>query len=197
MAHVIVLKDEVFEQLKQHCLETFEEKKDLPVDELLMELMDNPEVPIHYPYHHFIVPAALLTSAAIQDGSSVNELEEMLDTALERSRNILGGFCGNYGACGAGVGAGIFMSVYTDSSPMSEKSWQWANEITGICLQNISKIPGPRCCKRTGFLSLQAAVGYINEKLELNLRLNESIMCRYYDRNKDCKLRECPFYPMA
>lgn len=195
MTHAIVLNDKVFEELKEHCLAVYDKGSIKTVDELMMELMDNPNVPMHFPYHHFILPGTLLTLAAMEDGSSREELNEMLGTALARSKNVLGGFCGNYGACGAGIGAGIFMSVYTDSSPMAEKSWQLANEITGICLQNISKVPGPRCCKRTGFLSVQAAVGYINEKLELNLRLNEKIICKYFMKNKDCKYSECPFYP--
>lgn len=194
MAHAVELKEDVFEQLKEHCLSVYDEQRKMTVDELMIELMDHPEVPMHFPYHHFIIPGALLTLAALEDGSSRVELEDMLNVALSRSKNVLGGFCGNYGACGAGVGAGIFVSIYTDTSPMSEKSWQWANEVTGICLQHISTVPGPRCCKRTGFLSMQAAVDYLNEKLDLHLALNEHIVCKYADRNPDCKRELCPFF---
>lgn len=88
----------------------------------------------------------------------------------------------------------MFLSIYTDTTPLSERSWQWANELTGLCLQKISTIPGPRCCKRTGFLSVQAAVPYINEKLELHLKLREQIRCKYVDRNPDCKRELCPFF---
>lgn len=194
MAHQIILKDEVFEELKAHCFKVFDEKRDMSVDELQIELMDNPGVPMHYPYHHFILPAAMLTLAAIETGKSKEDLDILLVVALERSKNVLGGFCGNYGNCGAGVGAGIFMSVYTESSPLSEETWQWCNEITGICLQKIATIPGPRCCKRTGFLSLQAAVPYANEKLGLHLRLNENVHCKYSEKNPQCKKEVCPFY---
>ena len=194
-AHEIVLKEEVFEALKQHCRAVCAACRQMSVDELLVELMDNPDVPIHYPYHHFIMPAALLTLAAAEQHLPEEELGEMLDTAEERAKNVLGGFCGNYGACGAGVGAGIFLSVYTDTSPMSETSWQWVNELTGLCLQKLASVPGPRCCKRTSFLSIQESVPYINEKLGLHLTVSDGITCHYYERNQECKKEECPFYP--
>ena len=196
MAHTIELKDEVYDLLRQHCKRTLAAGQMMPVDQLLEELMDYPEIPMHYPYHHFILPAALLTLMAIETRAGEEELGEMLDMAAARSKNVLGGFCGNYGACGAGVGAGIFLSVYTDTSPLSETSWQWANELTGLCLQNIAKIPGPRCCKRTAYLSLQSAVPYINDKLQAHLTLSPQIICKYSERNEQCKKEACPFYAM-
>lgn len=192
--HKIELKSEVFFTLEEHCLQTLKNKNTMPVDKLMEQMMDYPEIPMHYPYHHFIMPAALLTLAAIEEGLSEEELSVLLECALARSQNVLGGFCGNYGACGAAIGTGIFLSVYTDTSPMSETSWQWANEVTGLSLQNIASIPGPRCCKRTAFLSLQKAVPYINEKLHLHLTLSEQITCKYFTKNDTCKKEECPFF---
>lgn len=194
MAHVIELKDEVYEMLMQHCLKRLSEGREMSVDKLMEEMMDYPEIPMHFPYHHFIMPAALLTLASIEEQVKEEELADMLEIAITRSKNVLGGFCGNYGTCGAAVGAGIFLSVYTDTSPLSGTSWQWVNELTGICLQNIATVPGPRCCKRTAYLSLQRAVPYINEKLDLHLHLSDKIVCKYSDRNEQCKKEECPFY---
>ena len=192
--HKIELKSEVFFTLEEHCLQTLKNKNTMPVDKLMEQMMDYPEIPMHYPYHHFIMPAALLTLAAIEEGLSEEELSVLLECALARSQNVLGGFCGNYGACGAAIGTGIVLSVYTDTSPMSETSWQWANEVTGLSLQNIASVPGPRCCKRTAFLSLQKAVPYINEKLHLHLTLSEQITCKYFTKNDTCKKEECPFF---
>ena len=194
MAHGIELKEEVFEMLKEHCLKILDNNEVKTVDEIMMELMDYPEIPMHYPYHHFIMPASLLTAAALEKEIPKEELSEMLDTAIVRSKDILGGFCGNYGACGAGVGAGMFLSIYTDTSPLSGTSWQWANELTGICLQSIGKIPGPRCCKRTAFLSIEASIPYINEKLDMHLKISEDLYCKYSEYNNECKKEVCPYY---
>lgn len=192
--HSIELKDEVYLTLKKDCMEVFAEKKQMTVDLLMQKMMDEPEIPLHYPYHHFIMPAALLTLAAIEADLSQEQLSAMLECALVRSKNVLGGFCGHYGTCGAAVGTGIFMSVYTDTTPLSDTSWQWANEVTGRSLMNIATVPGPRCCKRTAYLALLGAVPYINEKLGLHLSLSDKIICKYSSRNDTCKKEECPFY---
>lgn len=194
MAHIIELKDEVYEMLKEDCLEIVEHGTLMTVDQIMEVMMDEPEVPMHYPYHHFILPAALLTATALEEKIPMQEIDDMLNVAIDRAKNILGGFCGNYGACGSGVGAGMFLSIYTDTSPMSGKSWQWANELTGICLQKIAEVEGPRCCKRTGFLSIQAAIPYINDKLNMHLGLSDRITCKYSKCNPQCKKKACPFY---
>lgn len=194
MSHKIELKEEVYDILTKHCIETYKKNEMIPADKLLDELMGYPEIPIHYPYHHFIMPAVLLTLAAIENHTSEEDLLTMLECAKSRSKNVLGGFCGFYGACGAAVGTGIFLSVYTDCSPMSETVWQWANEVTSISLQKISSVPGPRCCKRSSYFSLTAAIPYINEKLNLHLSLSDKISCKFHEANTTCKQTECPFY---
>ena len=186
----------VFESLKDECLDIFKTRPTVNVSEIALEMMSREDVPMHFPFHHFIVPASLLTAAAVSRGDSYERLDEMLETAKERSKNVLGGFCGNYGACGAGVGAGIFMSVYTDSSPVSAATWSWCNEITGRCLQKLASVEGPRCCKRTAFLSISEAVPYINEKLGTALTFNEDQICSFHERNKECKGKLCPFFPL-
>lgn len=194
MAHTVNLDPAVYEKLRNYCVETRKAGRSLTADEMVNELMDFEEVPMHHPYHHFIMPAALLTLASMEEDASPEALNDMLIIAGERAKQVPGGSCGNCGSCGNGVGAGIFLSIYTDTSPMSGESWQWVNELTGRCLVAISKVGGPRCCKRTAYLSLQESVPYINEKLGLHIALNDEIHCRYHSRNKDCKKEACPFY---
>ncbi|MFA9377430.1 MAG: DUF5714 domain-containing protein [Lachnotalea sp.] len=194
MSHQIGVNEDVYMELKQKAVEIQKRAEETTVTQIMMEMMDLPSVPIHHPYHHFILPAAFLTATAIEQKMPEEELIEKLDEANLRANNVLGGFCGNYGACGSGIGAGIFMSIMTDTTPLSNESWQWANEVTGKCLQAISTVPGPRCCKRTGFLAAIEAVDYINSKLGLHLRVDDNIVCRYYDQNNECKREQCPFY---
>ncbi len=196
MASEIVLKESVFQAFKDICVDAYAGEP-IELSGLLMAMMDVEGVPMHYPYHHFIVPAALLTAASQAAGNSAEALSAMLDIAEERSKNILAGFCGLYGTCGAGAGTGIFMSVFTESTPYSEETWQWANEITGLSLQAISEVPGPRCCKRTAYLAVQTAVPYIKKRLDLELVLAPDILCKYYEQNPDCKHTLCPFFPKA
>ena len=88
MAHQIILKDSVLADLRQICLGVYDAGQKLTVEELLEKMMDHPEVPIHYPYHHFIMPAALLTLAAMEQSEPREALEEMLDTAKTRSLQV-------------------------------------------------------------------------------------------------------------
>ncbi len=186
----------VFELIKERCLDVFDSARAENVMTLAEELMDMPEIPMHYPFHHYIVPAALLTVIAAERGDSRERLSDMLETAKGRAALVPGGACGNMGNCGACVGAGICMSVYTDSTPMSEKTWSWANELTGRCLIHLSSVEGPRCCKRACFMVLQEAVPFINEKLGTRLVINENQICKYYENNVQCRKNGCPFYPV-
>lgn len=186
---------EIFRAIQKDCLNIFRENPTRNVSEIAIALMSRKDVPIHFPYHHYIIPAALLTATATVRNDSEERLEEMLEEARERAMEVPGGSCGFFGTCGAGVGTGIFISVYTDSGPLSVKSWGWSNELTGKTLQAIGEISGPRCCKRTCFQAIRTAVPYINEKLGTDLEFNEEQKCTFYEQNPQCKRRLCPFYP--
>src|ERR1051325_7991442 len=122
--------------------------------ELAVSLMNAPSVSMHGPEHHFLVPAVLLTSYYNQAGSA-HEKERKIKVARGRAENVLGGFCGFYGACGAGIGTGIFISLITDSTPLSTQSWRMANQMTAESLRCIGALGGPRCCKRDTFMTIK------------------------------------------
>ena len=189
----IVLKDEIFGAIKEKCLTLFDEKK-TDLYEMAAELMEIREIPMHYPYHHYIVPAVLLTACHGAAGGERGELLKKLDTAEQRARDVLGGFCGFYGACGSGIGVGIFYSVYQEISPLSQEGWAAANQATADALTAIAGVEGPRCCKRCCFLALYSARKTIEEKLGIRLSMPEQIRCSYSGRNLDCKKEACPFF---
>ena len=92
--------DAVVSALKASCMSVHTAKAPTTLTALLVRLMDTPGVPMHYPYHHFITPAALLTLAAMERGTGADTLSAQLSLAEERARTVPGGFCGNCGACG-------------------------------------------------------------------------------------------------
>ncbi|MDC7234025.1 MAG: DUF5714 domain-containing protein [Spirochaetales bacterium] len=104
------------------------------------------------------------------------------------------GFCGYYGACGAGIGGGLFLSIFTDSTPMSVKTWGLANKLTSICLGTISESGGPRCCKRVSYLTIEQTLPFIKEKLGLEIPGSGKIRCGDHERNKECLRAACPYY---
>ena len=137
---------------------------------------------MHYPYHHYIMPAALLTLAAIERQSSREELSAQLCEAEQRRRTVPGGVYGNCGSCGAAVGVGFLSAYFPGASPMARKAGNGANEVVGECLLRIASYRGPRCCKRTLFLAVREGVPYIDERLNLNLESGEEIQCHYHKK---------------
>ena len=190
----IVLKQEIYDLITQTCMDMYAEQQLLPVDRALMRLMDLPGIPMHYPYHHYIMPAALLTMAAVAEHWEAPALQDRLKTAEDRAKTILAGFCGNCGACGAGVGAGIFFSIYSGAAPTKRDNWDLTNEITGRCLLKIAEHPGPRCCKRTLFLAAQTVCDFLHQHDGPPLTVSDQIVCHYFGRNPDCLGAECPFH---
>lgn len=190
-------KQEIYDEIARVCLDTHAKKETLSVDQMLMRLMDIEGIPMHCPYHHYIMPAALLTLAALEQGLPEETLSALLLTAQERAKAVPGGVCGNFGACGSAVGVGIFVSIFTGSSPKSTSTWKSCNEATGKALLRLAEYGGPRCCKRTGFLAAAEAVDYANSQLGLHLRINDRMICRYHHKNAECLEVQCPFYPKA
>lgn len=149
---------------------------------------------MHCPEHHYLIPAVLLTTYHRLKNHAESILIKDLETAAVRSRNVLPGFCGWYGVCGAAVGSGIFLSVFTDTNPHSVETWGLANRITSECLGEIAGLGGPRCCKRVCYITVATAVRFMKENMKLNTGDVSPIICGFHVRNEDCKGDLCPFH---
>lgn len=181
-------------KIQEVCLDAYGGES-IDLFELADRCMDIEGLPIHCPPHHFMIPAVLLTVCHKLEGDPVSYLEEDLEEADQRAHNVLGGFCGLYGDCGAAVGVGIFMSIFTQTGPCSQGTWAQTNRATAQALMDISEIDGPRCCKRNSYLALLSACGTIGQYLKLDVKKKENIQCRYFQQNKECKGKVCPFFP--
>ena len=124
------MKKDFYGAVRALCMEIREKNERMPVTDTLMKLMDIEDLPMHSPVHHVIVPAALLTQAAIEEEISEKEFQSWLSKAEMRGKSIPGGVCGECGACGAGIGIGIFLSVFYGTTPKSEETWKFANQAT-------------------------------------------------------------------
>ncbi len=155
-------------------------------------IMKHESIKPHGPEHHFLVPAVLLT--AYYNVINKPEIIKLaLMTAKKRASNVLGGFCGFYGNCGAGVGNGIFISIILNATPLSEKEYQLANLITANTLLKIAEAGGPRCCKRNTFIAIETASEFLSEHLNVKMPIGK-ISCQFSMDNKECKLSDCNFF---
>lgn len=165
--------------------------------EMAITLMKSPSIKMHGPEHHFLVPAVLLSAFCNATGRG-GEKEARIKKARQRAEHVLGGFCGFYGNCGAAVGTGIFMSVITDATPLSQGEWRQANLMTARSLLTIAESGGPRCCKRDSFLALSEALTFVKDQFGVEMDNGTAdLKCEFHHMNKECKKAECRFRPTS
>lgn len=154
-------------------------------------MMRLPHVYMHGPEHHFIAGAALL-AAFCNSGGKISK-QAVLKQMVRRGENIPGGVCGFWGACGAGISTGIFVSLVTKASPMSRREWGLANTMTASSLGKIGEIGGPRCCKRNCYTAIVQAVSFAKDNFDIEMELPERILCTYSEYNNECLGVRCPY----
>ena len=160
--------------------------------EIVEKLMGQSFCHMHGPEHHTMVGAALLT-AYKNAGGEVN-LNNRLMAMLQRGKQIPGGVCGFWGACGAGISTGMFVSIISQSTPLSIEPFALSHRMTAKSLGEIGNIGGPRCCKRDSFLSILAAIDFVKSHFGVEMERPE-VICRYSSRNNQCIGTRCPFSP--
>lgn len=159
--------------------------------EIIKKMMELPFCHMHGPEHHIMVGAALLT-AYKNAGGQIN-LEKALLEMKNRGTKVPGGACGFWGACGAGISTGMFISIITEATPLANEPWGMANKMTSKSLNAIGEIGGPRCCKRDSFLSIREAAKYVKEHMNVEMEIN-NIVCEFSHKNNQCIGNRCPFH---
>jgi len=166
------------------------EKSIAPI-EILEKMMSLPSCHIHGPEHHTMVGSALLT--AYKNAGGDIDLPLALSEMKKRGKQVPGGVCGFWGACGAGISTGMFISIALKATPLSKEAWGLSNQMTARALDSIGKNGGPRCCKRDSYLAITEAVRFTEEKLVITMEL-KTITCTRSKMNNQCIKIRCPFY---
>lgn len=157
--------------------------------ELALSIFDLPELHMHGPEYHSIVPAVLVTaygnSIAQKNGATIKE-------AISRGKAIFGGICGTHGACGACIGVGIAYSIIHQVTPYSKKDRGNANRMTALALTAISRFGGPRCCKRDSMLAIETAKKHFGCFTDSS---KSKYICSQFVNNDMCIKNKCLYYP--
>ncbi|MPM44525.1 hypothetical protein SDC9_91203 [bioreactor metagenome] len=156
---------------------------------LAKNVFDLPDLKMHGPEYHSIVPAILVTAYqnknGIYDPAAVKE-------AIRRGKEIAGGSCGYSGGCGAALGTGIAVSIIEKATPMSTAPRGNALKASGQALLAISRHGGPRCCKRDAVTSMETFIQ--NSDYFHGVKIS-SYVCKQFVNNKDCLGINCPYFP--
>ena len=158
---------------------------------IIRKMMVMPQCHMHGPEHHIMVGCALLTAYANAGGEI--DLPKALKEMVSRGSKVPGGACGFWGACGAAVSTGMFISIITGSTPLMNEAWGHSNLMTSRSLQKLGEIGGPRCCKRNSYMSILTAIDYVEELTGIRMH-RFGITCTHMSSNSQCIGGRCPFY---
>ena len=157
---------------------------------IINQLMEQSFCHMHGPEHHVMVGAALLT--AYKNAGGDIELHQALIEMMNRGKSVPGGACGFWGACGAGISTGMFVSIISNSTPLTVEPFALSHLMTSKALEQIGMAGGPRCCKRDSFLSILAAIDFVQQHFQISMEKTE-IVCGYSAQNNQCIGKQCPF----
>lgn len=158
--------------------------------EIMEKMMALPFCHMHGPEHHVMVGAALLT--AYRNAGGNIDLPTALVEMMNRGKSVPGGACGFWGACGAGISSGMFVSIISKSTPLTVEPFSLSHKMTAHSLSAIGEIGGPRCCKRDSFLSILSAIDFVKENFGIEMERPE-IICHHSAKNNQCIGKRCPF----
>ena len=159
--------------------------------EILEEMMSLDFCHMHGPEHHVMVGSALLT--AYKNAGGDIELAKALKEMNSRGKSVPGGACGFWGACGAGVSAGMYISIATGSTPLAKEEWGLSNRMTSKALGKIGDNDGPRCCKRNSYHAIKSAIEFTSENLGIDMK-DVEIKCDRSKNNNQCIGMRCPYF---
>lgn len=158
---------------------------------LYLETVAMHQVHLHGPEHHSIIPCVLL--AAYHNCGGQIDREACISEAWKRGCKVAGGACGFLGACGAAVGAGIFISILCGATPLAGDVWDQPQRMVADSLSRIVETGGPRCCKRTGRQAIEAAAAFAKERYGVEMPLSRPA-CTYSGLNGECIRTRCPYF---
>lgn len=68
-----------------------------------------------------------------------------------------------------------------------------SHRMTSSSLSRIAEVGGPRCCKRGSYLSILAAIDFVEEHFGVAMERSD-VVCRHCGNNNQCIKVRCPFY---
>jgi len=163
--------------------------------ELADLIMKHPKFKVYGPEHHVLTPAVILTALKNNnikkpDGNEINLFD--IKEAIRRASKIPGGWCGFYGSCGAGMGSGVAISIFTGATPSTDFPRTLANQITS---RSVNKIADnlEHCCKRSVRLSIIETLKFLKEQFNIDLSYTFE-RCYFSQINDKCVKEKCPIF---
>jgi len=156
------------------------------------KIMKHPQFKVYGPEHHVLTPAVILTALKnnnIKKPSGEDITFKDIKESIKRASKIPGGWCGFYGSCGAGMGSGVAISVFTGATPAKNKERTLANQMTAKSLFKIAD-GLEHCCKRAVRISILETLDFLKEKFNIELDYKPEKCC-FSNINNKCEKEKC------
>ncbi len=187
----IIMAYEMEEIYKKIANDIVKEASKNPV-KIAKSIMQKDYIRIHGPEHHFLDGCAFIV-AFKKAGGKIN-LYEALELLSSRTIRMPAGMCGGWGVCGAVTGVGSALSVINKLCEITSGDMYGENmEHTSRAVYEMSKIGGPRCCKRNAYITLTNGARFVKEKYNVQMEV-EDIVCEFSHLNTQCIKERCPFF---
>jgi hypothetical protein len=112
---------------------------------------------------------------------------------MHRGKSVPGGACGFWGACGAAISSGMFISIITKSTPLAQEPWGLLQpDDVKVSRGNRKDWRAHAVANGDSYLSLLSAIDFAKEHFGVEMERPE-IVCHFSARNNQCIGKRCPF----
>ena len=161
------------------------------IAELAMSL---PNLPMLGCQHAYIAGGSLMAALKNKDGANItsNDIKEVF-TRTEKQAH--GGYCGLTGVCGVAPAIGACFALLTGSKCGTDTEQRTTMEVVSTVTRAITELTGPSCCKAYVRASLEVAVEFLRENLDISLPTEKKTNCSYSAKHPHgCRESECPYF---
>ena len=161
--------------------------------EIFEHIISKGYMSIHGPEHHILDGACIL--AAYRNAGGPLDLDAALDRLMAEGLRMPGAMCGLWGICGAITSIGAALAIIDGTGPLStDGTWGDHMAFTASAIGELSRINGPRCCKRDAMIAFKNGIDYFNAHYPVHLEW-AAPSCHYSSQNAQCIHERCPFFP--
>lgn len=165
--------------------------KEKDVLKILDTLIRHPSFNFFGKEYHFILGPVVLT--ALRNQGKIEWDAKRNLALIHRTEFIPYGVCGTIGVCGVCASVGATISTLLKATYMSDRERSISLLSVSRCLEELSREGGPRCCKQSLYIGLYVLQDFLKKYLNLGLSIG-NIICKFSDKNKECKKKRCRFY---
>lgn len=156
--------------------------------------MSHPGLPMLGCQHAYIAGGALIASVR-NEGSRVVSDSDIAEVFQRTGKQAHGGYCGLSGVCGISPAIGACFAVLTGSKCGTDEEQRITMEAVTRVTRSIKDLTGPSCCKAYVRASLDAAVDYLEESLNIVLPRSVETSCIHDLKHPHgCRTTECPYF---